>query len=425
MRIAPIPPYPWQKLGPAPNAPLLQSGDNLRLCGSVLPTVVAVSVVMLTALLGLATLWEQEMSLFARSQRLRQARADVESAYVLYRLHPDDESLTAPEGYLLYDSLPRSRVFVRPEPWGLYEAVRVRTGDSLLHVCRLFGAAPEPENTLYYADNRSAVTLAGRTVLQGTLHLPQNGLIYGRVGSDFYRGKPIPHAAIRRAEAALPLPEPEVLRRVAALFAERPQASEPFPDSLFRSLQRDSAAVLRLGDAEIGDCSLRGRIILCGDELRIDSTCRMEHLLVAARKITVASGARITAQLFARDTLVVEARAVLEYPSGIYAGQYAELGERAEVNGYAIVRDTVTRKKVSASYRQSRTARVRGLVWVDGIAEVRGIVSGRVVVRQAVWFSPQGYYKDMLYDVTLLENPVTAQPLWLPALRRKEAACVE
>lgn len=68
------------------------------LCGNVLPTVVVVSVVMLTALLGLMMLWEQESLLFVRSQRLRQARADAESAYTLYRLHPDDASLTASEG---------------------------------------------------------------------------------------------------------------------------------------------------------------------------------------------------------------------------------------------------------------------------------------------------------------------------------------
>ena len=115
---------------------------------------------------------------------------------------------------------------------------------------------------------------------------------------------------------------------------------------------------------------------------------------------------------------------MLEYPSGIYAGMYAEIGDRTSVNGYAIVRDTVVRKKVSANYRQSRTARLRGLLWVDGVAQVQGVVSGCAVLQQAVYFSPQGYYKDMLYDVTLLENPVTAQPLWLPAVRRKEAACV-
>ena len=92
-------------------------GPYLR--GNVLPTVVVVSVLLLTALLGLVMLWEQESLLFARSLRLRQARADVESAYALYRLHPGLGALTALEGYLLYDSLPRSRVFLDATPWGL------------------------------------------------------------------------------------------------------------------------------------------------------------------------------------------------------------------------------------------------------------------------------------------------------------------
>ena len=393
--------------------------------GSVLPTVIVVSVVMLTAMLGLVALWEQETLLFVRSQRLRQARADAESAYTFWQLHPDDKSLMDPEGCRLYDSLPRSRVFVGTQPWGLYEAVRVRTADSLIAVCRLYGAEPDAANTLFYAGNRSAVTLAGQTRLQGTLRLPQNGVVYGRVGSDFYRGPQLPHTAILHAEGGLPQPDPAILRRIAALFTRSELLPNTLPDSLFHSFLCDSAAVFRLGSAEIGDCTLWGRIVLYADELRIDSTCRMEHLLVVARKITVGSGACIAVQLFARDTVVVEARAVLEYPSGIYAGQYAEVGDRAEVNGYAIVRDTVRRKKVTASYRQSRTAQLRGLLWVDGVAQVQGIVAGRAVLRQAVYFSPQGYYKDMFYGVTLLENPVTAQPLWLASARRKEAACAD
>lgn len=399
------------------------SGTYLR--GNVLPTVVVVSVVMLTTLLGLVMLWEQESLLFARSRRLKQARADVESAYALWRLHPDNDALTASDGFRLCDSLPQSRVFVGAEPWGLYEAVRVRTADSLITTCRLYGAEPDASNTLFYADNRSAVTLAGQTLLQGALRLPQNGVVYGRVGSDFYRGPQLLRTAILRSESRLPEPDAEVLRRVAALFTPLGRSSDALPDSLSCSFRCDSAAVFRLGNAEVGDCALRGRVVLYADCLRIDSTCHMEHLLVVARKITVGSGARIAAQLFACDTLVVEPRAVLEYPSGIYAQQYAEVGDRAEVNGYAVVCDTVCRKKITANYRQSRTARLRGLVWVNGVAQVQGIVAGRAFLRQSVYFSPQGYYKDMLYDVTLLKNPVTAQPLWLAAARRKEAACVD
>ncbi len=316
--------------------------------GAVLPTVVAAALVMLTATLGLLALWEQETLLFTRTQRLRQARADVESAALLYRLHPDERALTAAGGYLLYDSLPQSRIFVRREPWGLYELLHITTADSLVASSRIVGAEPDPARTLFYADDRTAVTLAGDTRLHGTLRLPQNGLTYGRVGAEFYRGEEVPRTAIRGSARRLPAPS--------------------------------SAAAARIG------------------------------------------------ALFARDTVVVEPCAALEYPSGIYAGRYAELGDRATADGYVIVRDTVRHKKMAASYRQSRTARVRGLLHADGAAQVQGIVAGCAELRQAVYFSPQGYYKDMLYDLTLLENSATAQPLWhggAEAVRRKEAVCVE
>lgn len=404
--------------------------DSKRyLRGSVLPTVVVVTLVMLTAMLGLLALWERQRLLAARTQRLRQARADVESAVTLYRLHPHEPPLTAAEGCLLYDSLPQSRVFLRREPWGLYELLHAATGDSLVSTCRLVGAEPDPGRTLFYADNRAAVTLAGETRLQGTLQLPQNGLTYGRVGSEFYRGETIPRAAVRSSAAAMPPPSADAAARLGALFAFAQQlpTADDLPDSLAVSF-RDPAVLLRLGAAEIGDCTLRGRIVLAADELRIDSTCRLGNVLVCARKIVVGSGARIAAQFFARDTVIVEPRAALEYPSGIYAGRYAELGDRATADGYIIVRDTVRHEKMTASYRQSRTARVRGVLYVDGAAQVQGIVAGRAVLRQAVYFSPQGYYKEMLYDFTLLENPATAQPLWFAeadTVCRKEAVCVE
>ena len=392
--------------------------------GAVLPTVVVVTLVMLTAALGLLALWERETMLFARMQRLRQARADAESAALLYCLHPGDRALTDDDGLTLCDSLPKSRVFLRREPWGLYELLHIATADSLAVSCRLLGVAADPRQTLRYADNRTAVTLAGDTHLHGVLHLPQNGLAYGRVGADFFRGAPVAQAMIRRAAAQLPQPAPEALRRIEGLFAAR--GVPEVPDSLAVSF-RDSTVVLRIGAAEIGGCTLRGRIVLVADELRIDSACRLEHPLVCARKITVGSGARIAAQLFARDTLVVEPRARLEYPSGVWAGRYAELDDRTTVDGYLIVRDTVRHRKMTAAYRQARTARVRGLLYVDGAAHVQGIVAGQAVLRQAVYFSPQGYYKDMLHDFTLLENHATAQPLWFAGadtVRRKEVVCV-
>ncbi len=394
--------------------------------GSVLPTAVTATVVMTVAMTGLIALWEQERMAVLHDTRLRQAQADAISACMLYCLHPDDSRLTASGGYRLYDSLPRSRVYVRPEPWGLYELVKIATSDSLVCQCHIIGAAPPADMTLYYADNGTALTIAGDTRLHGTVHLPKNGLVYGRMESEFYNGGPVPASTVRRSQASLPPPDPKAVEILRNLFVRPCCQAETVPYTAEIPLSADSTLFIAAGTADITRCSLTGRIVVTGDEIRIDSTCRLHNIIVCARKVTVDAGARITIQIVARDTAVVKPRAALQYPSGIYAGRYAELGCNATLDGYAIVCDTVQHPHPSACYRQAPTARLRGLLYVDGTAEVRGRVTGSAYLRSAASFSQHGYYTDMLYDARLRDNHVTAHPIWIAdsAVRRKEVACI-
>ena len=304
------------------------------------------------------------------------ARADVESAALLYRLHPDERALTAAGGYLLYDSpaavahlrAPRA---VGPLRTAAHHDGRLARREQPHRRCRT-----RSRTDALHADDRTAVTLAGDTRLHGTLRLPQNGLTYGRVGAEFYRGEEVParrSAARQRCFPHLRLPSRHGSAHSSLSRSScRPPAICPTASAYRSAIRPSPCASARPRSA----ATLRGRIVLAADELRIDSACRLENVLVCARKITVGSGARIAAQLFARDTVVVEPCAVLEYPSGICAGRYAELGDRATADGYVIVRDTVRHKKMAASYRQSRTARVRGLLHADGAAQVQGIVAG-------------------------------------------------
>lgn len=380
--------------------------------GSVLPATIVISCVMTAFTAGLLALWSQEKFVHAQIRRLRQAKADIESAVALYCRQPGDISLTAKNGYQLYDSLPMSRVYMRTEPWGLYELLHVVTKDSLVSSCRLLGVAPDPKTTLWLADDRTTLTLAGQSEVKGTIYLPQNGLVYGRMNTDFFQGRAISGNNVKRSDSELPAVARSVEIRLDSLFnAGRNLLQTGIPDSLSISFHSSETIPLKIEDAEIGDCRLWGRIVLYGEELRIDSTCRMMFPIVVARKITVGSGSRITAQLFARDSVIMEPRSTLEYPSGIWSGRYAALLEQARIDGYVIIRDTVTHRKPAACYRQNRTARVRGLLRADGAAQVQGLITGQALLHQLVYFSPRGYYKGMLYDATLLENPLTAFPL--------------
>lgn len=389
----------------------------------VLPTAVAASLVLLAAMLGLLILWEQRTMFVCRTGKVRQARADIESAYAIYALHADD--LPPDADFRLYDTLPQSHVRLRREPWGLYEHVHVVTADSLVAASRLYGIEPDARHTLHCTDNRTAVTLAGHTMLQGVLHLPCNGIVYGRIEADAYCGPAVAQSEIMRADAVLPAPAAAAVKLVEGLLLN--DAAELSADSLEVPFRSGVTHRMRLLTDDVENCSLRGRIMLAADCIRIDSTCRIENIIVVGRKIVVGHGARISAQLFARDTVVVESRAELKYPSGIYARHYAELCEHSVVNGYAVVCGADKPDRPSANYCQAVTARLRGLLWVDGTAQVQGIVAGRAVLSQPVYFSQQGYYRNMLYNMVFLENPVTAQPLWSYdyGVHRKEAAWVE
>ena len=175
---------------------------------------------------------------------------------------------------------------------------------------------------------------------------------------------------------------------------------------------------------------IEGMAVLLGEEVSIDSTCRLRDVLVVGRTIRVGDGFRGRAQLFASDTVLIGQRVTLDYPSGMFVARenpdrYIEIGPHSRVEGYAIV-DGEGRPDVKrANYRQDRTAVLRGLLWTDGAAQVQGIVSGCMAANRLVYYSPEGYYEDMLYDLTLLENLATAYPLWAAtAYRRKEAGWV-
>lgn len=400
---------------------------NSYLKGNVLPVVIVISIIFSITILELIMLWSQDELQSLHNLRLRQARANIESAYTLWHTHPENTELTSNEGFLLYDSLPESRVFIHTEPWGLYEITRIQTADSLLSTCRLYGADPTSslDATLFYADLNLPITLAGQTILQGSLYLPAKGLIYGHLNSAKYTGAQISGTRIHSSHKQLPQPNKAAIHRVDSLLSANKPIYNILPYSLFHSFLSATPASYQFDQTYAHKLSIEGRIILHANELHIDSTCRFIHPLIIARKIIIHSGTKITAQLLASDTVIVEPRVELCYPSGIYARQYVDIGAQVEVNGYVIIRDSINKRIRHANYRQAPTARVRGLLWIEGTAQIQGIISGQAYIKQAAYFSAQGYFRDMLYNVTTLENHTTAHPLWIASTpQRKEIICV-
>jgi hypothetical protein len=346
------------------------------------------SALLALAVASVVSLWEADFLFFSRHRYEAMQRAHIASGFTLYGEYPEDvlSCLEADSTMVLYDSVPRSRIKISREPWGLYEKVTITAYDGKTRVSKILGKRRpcEDDFVLYCRGRNSAITLTGKTRLKGRVCLPRSGVIYGQMGSVFFDGEKLTAGMMSASEPELPEPDPDALAVVAKL------------------------KTLAAEDVVIGS----------SDSLPRDT-------IIVGRKVCVERGFRGSVQLFATDSLHVEDGVTLDYPSGLFSEKYIEIKDSSVVNGYVIVHPADEPDARYANYVQSRTATVRGLLYIGGSAQLQGIVSGVVLLDRAVYYSPRGYYDNMICDATILPNREMAWPLWLSGPpERKEAKWV-
>ncbi|MDR2936149.1 MAG: hypothetical protein LBU80_02250 [Rikenellaceae bacterium] len=395
---------------------------------NVLPAVLVIAALMglvIAALLGLLEIgtagWREG---FAR----RQQEACLDAAFLLWECDSTlIGRLDTEGGFLVFDDDPRSQVVLSSCYWGLYRLVGASTADEKTRAMRLMGQACESplEAALYACDNFRAFTLAGRSNFRGPIYLPGKKLLYGQVQSDFYAEEPVSEEEIRASKTDFPEPCPGIRDSLRALMLARDTASafvgtERITRSFFEPPLFLRADTLR-------GVSLRGRIVVCSaDLLEIDSTAALFDILAVARRVVIRSGFSGSVQVVASDTVIVEPRVRLDYPSGIVMPEtpsksHIEIGEGSEVNGYVIFDSAATSGEGQAvNYRQHPDARVRGLVWVDGIAQVQGAVTGSLYGNHLNYYARWGYYENLLYDARVYRSDAMAFPVWMEAVYRKK-----
>jgi hypothetical protein len=394
---------------------------------SILPTVLVVGTLMLLAACALLGLFDAEQTLWLGQRARKQHEAWLESAFLLWERDSTLAGRLDERGtFRLFEENERSQVTIRSRYWGLYELVEASTDEGRVRRARLMGRPAESRRgaVLYVPDNRQAFTVSGAGELRGMVYLPQNGLLYGQVRSEFYRGRPLDENLVRRSAERLPEPDHRLLAALLALRGEPPAETYrggPVRRSFFEP-------TLFLACDDLSGADLRGNIVVIGQiPLSVDSLARLEDILIVAPAITFAGGFSGSVQAILSDSAIVQSRARLNYPSGIVlpdAGPDAgiRIEADAEVNGYVVfrLRGEIPEGKPSAHVLQHERARTRGLLWADGIAEIHGTVSGSLYAGRANHYTPEGYYNNLLHNARLYENRAMAYPPWMENAPRKK-----
>ena len=324
---------------------------------------------------------------------------NIESAFLLYcKDSLFKRNLNLDGSFVLYDSVNSSRMIFSMEQWGLYEQVAIECTDGYPRSTRLIGNKfPFKEDgSLYYACSNNGLSLTGKSVLDGKLFVPPQGISPRQLKSDFYKGRKPDKRKIEIINSSvMPAPTMEI---------------RAYTDSLFETEMCDS-------------------MMIVGDRFYIDSLTQIkDHSIIIANSVTVVKGTDLCAQIFAADTIILENDVLMRYPSGLFinrksTARYMEIGSGCTVNGYTIVDGSGNCNVEYPNYCLKDGAVVRGLVYVNGVSKMAGIVNGAIILNNSTLFLENEYYNHTLHNFVLLENKDLAYPAWLETdYGKKEAA---
>lgn len=379
-----------------------------------------VSTLMVMAVFAVVGLLEIDDLTVHHHQSGKQQAKYLESACVVYEHFPelfenDREGLSC----RLHSQTAASDVHLSTKEWGLYDLVLIENHDRTRSRMCLFGKKNDGESktALYYPNRNGSLNITRRTALQGNVYIPAGGILY-----TAFTGQAVPQDRIRRSDEELPPVGEKDRRRIDRLF--NPDADVLPENDLSKNFNSftDQPEYLVLKDSSVlMHYSASGNFVIRGDGyLEIDKSCRLQDVLVVAGTVRIKSGFRGCAQLFARDSIIVEDNVTLLYPSGLYLYEGGRercvtAGEKCEINGYVIVGKNREENRQYVNYRQSESAVVRGLVYIDGVAQIEGIVHGSLYATRLLAYTDQGQISNTLRDAAVLYGEITAFPHFLPA----------
>ena len=345
---------------------------KLSVSAASLPTTLVVSTLMLLSVMGIFLMWDRSNSEISSSHYKMQQIMNLESAVTLYCQDSTLVGRLSKDSTIqLYDDKKSSVVKIRVTPFGLYEKIKVSSDEGRFQKVAVVGSANIGyENpTFYMSDNYSPLSITGNSNLFGDVYIPKYGVSYNQMQYEVFSGERVKPENLKIAKNELPA---TIIR-------------EPF--------------------------SFEEELIVISKYMVLEDT------IIVAKTIVVESGFVGTVQLMACDTVIIDSLVTLKYPSGIYLtkdnpDRFVEIRKDSEISGYVVIERCESRSQRSkANFKNDIKSDVKGLVYINGVAQIQGVVTGKVFCDEFSLFTKDGSYQNTIYNLTVLENSEITYPI--------------
>ena len=379
------------------------------------------SVVIISLVIGVMTTTIIVAAYFYRSQNYKNlllARLELNAQSGIAYLLAEKEAIAYNEEKILdlYGE-EKDSVSLIKRHWGLFEAGVVRSFSGTYSNTKavLYGYKSSPEDpAIYLTDQGRPLFLCGSTIVKGKCFLPEAGVKRAFIEGQNYLGNELINGAIEKSGNSLPLLNKNQIDRILNILKSGNNndydVKEGFSgDTLVHSFF-DTTLFIGLKDSlPIRRKNLSGNIILFSTKLMIlDSSCRMEDVIIFAPSVIIKEGFKGSLQVFAKDSLIVEKNCELKYPSALGLFKidvkthqpFIRIESNSAVRGIVFTAQELTdidKTKVSILEKSE----VEGQVYADGSLELKGYVYGNVYCNKFLLRTPSSIYENHLLNVTI------------------------
>lgn len=281
----------------------------------------------------------------------------------------------------------------------------------------LGSTSQEDQNfALYLADNNRPVSISGTTKIIGNAYLPQAGIRKAYIEGQAYRGKE--HAVDGRISTSrqelAPL-DSNIIQYLTFFLREDVDSLSPefnvymtqsLEDSVCHSFS-EQTMLISVQDSLLLQ-KLEGNLILYARyPITIKREARLKGVVIFAPSIRVEEGFSGQAQLFAKDSLIMEKQVTLEYPStvGLIAQHDEVMPFQPIINIQEGCRILGTVFSFSKGKNMPPTlikidsaSLILGQVYTDSFLQLQGTVYGSTVCKQFSLRTASTLYENFILN---------------------------
>lgn len=231
-------------------------------------------------------------------------------------------------------------IILERKPWGIYDIGTIKSFVQQDTIYKAFTMANSIDSTkwaaLYIVDDDRPLSLSGKTRIEGNAYLPKAGIQTAYVDNKAYEGdKRLVIGKKNTSAKHLPLMDSIRLNSLDRHFSQA-GGNLTGADSLNWPFFKPTK-ILDFKDKPhtLSKVSLKGNIVLRSDTtLTLDSTVKLDNILIFAKTIIVQAGFEGTCQLFATDSIAVGKHCRFSYPSclGIVRSKTKKLSGQAKIS---------------------------------------------------------------------------------------------